>query len=417
MVDGPLNGLKVLDLSHVWAGPLAVRMLADLGAGVVRVEAPLSRGTRQFPSSPIGGWLGGEPGDEPWNRNAIFAKLMRNRRSLCLDLKQADAREVFLSLVAEADVLLENFSARAMPGLGLGWDVLRERNPRLIYVAMPGFGASGPLCDRVAFGPTVEAMSGFTDRFGYGPDEPRNTAMALMDPVTGVHAVAGVMAALRQRRRTGTGCRVELSLHEGGVTYNGPWLVDLQRGEPSIRWANSHPDMAPHGVYACAPDAAHETDNVDHWVVVACDTDEAWQRLCALLAAPALKAAWTLVERQRHRALIDDTLAAWTQAQEKTALVERLQAAGIAAAAVNSVPEMLRDPQVAARSFFATYERFDVPMPGNPIRYPGLDETQWTPCPALGAHNREVLKEWLALDDQSVDALFNSGALADAPPY
>ena len=153
-----------------------------------------------FPHRRLGGWIGGEPGDEPWNRNAIFVKLMRNRRSLCIDLKTDLGRDTFLDLVAEADVLMENFSSRVMASLGLDYKVLSSRNDQLIYVTMPGFGHEGPLKDRVAFGPTVEAMSGLTNIFGYGPEEPRNTAMALMDPITGMNAIAGVVTALQERR-------------------------------------------------------------------------------------------------------------------------------------------------------------------------------------------------------------------------
>ena len=159
MVDGPLNGVRILDLTHVWAGPLAVRFLADLGADVVKVESPLGRGPRVPPASPLGGWIGGEPGAEPWNANALFVKLARNRQSLCIDLKSDSGRDTFLELVAEVDVVLENFSARAMPAFGLGWDVLKVANPNLVYVTMPGYGASGPYKDRVAFGPSVEPLS------------------------------------------------------------------------------------------------------------------------------------------------------------------------------------------------------------------------------------------------------------------
>ena len=160
MTSGPLNGVRVLDLTHVWAGPLAARFLADWGAEVVKIEAPYGRGPQTYPSDPVGGWIGGEPGDEPWNRNALFVKLHRNRRAVCLDLKQAEGRDIFLQLVREADVLIENFSALVMPSMGLSWQTLHEANDQLIYVSMPGFGLSGPYHKRVAFGPVVEVMSG-----------------------------------------------------------------------------------------------------------------------------------------------------------------------------------------------------------------------------------------------------------------
>ena len=139
MIDQPLGKIKILDLTHVWAGPLGVRFLSDLGAEVVKIEAPYGRGPREFPYEPLGGWIGREPGDEPWNVNAIFVKLHRNRKSLCLDLKQARARDLFLELVAVADVVIENFSARAMPAMGLSYEVLKSINYKQYIVCLAKF--------------------------------------------------------------------------------------------------------------------------------------------------------------------------------------------------------------------------------------------------------------------------------------
>ncbi|MEM9622825.1 MAG: CoA transferase [Pseudomonadota bacterium] len=405
-VDGPLNGVRILDLTHVWAGPLAVRMLADLGAEVVRVEAPTSRGPRVFPSAPIGGWLSGSVSDEPWNDSALFVKLARNRRSLALDLKTDQGRAVFLRLVTQADVLVENFSARAMPSLGLDSATLQRANPQLIYLCMPGYGASGPLKDRVAFGPTVEVMCGFTNMMGYGPDEPRNTAMALMDPVAAANSTAAVLTALRQRQQQGNGMRVEMSLHEGGVSYNGPWLIDHQLGQAPTCMGNRHPQMAPHGVYRCVGE--------DEWLALACADDRQWQDLCRLL--PGLDASLDLRARQQQQDDIDLQISAWTSQRSKHAAAELLQQHGVPAGAVNNVPDMVDDPQVQAREFFVRYERYDRPMPGNPIHMPGLDSSQWSPCPRLGEHNAEVLGDWLGLSDAEIAGLQADGVIVDKPP-
>ena len=404
-MKGPLSGVRILDLTHVWAGPLAVRYLTDLGAEVVRVEAPFSRGPREFPTSPLGGWIGGEPGDEPWNRNAIFVKLMRNRRSLCIDLKTDLGRNTFLDLVAEADVLMENFSSRVMSSLGLNYEVLSARNDRLIYVTMPGFGHEGPLKERVAFGPTVEAMSGLTNVFGYGPEEPRNTAMALMDPITGMNAIAGVVTALAERGQTGKGLRMEMSLHEGGVSYSGPWLIDEQLGRQVECIGNAHPEMSPHGVYRCHGD--------DEWIAIACETDADWTALAGLLG---LEAGWSLHDRQSRCQEIDNAISLFTQTFDKTSLAEKLQQRGIPAGPVNNVPDMTADPQVQARGFFVSYERFDTPMPGTPIKMEGVEPETWTACPDLGADNEEVLKDWLRLSSQEIKNLVDASVLHDKPP-
>lgn len=407
MAAGPLNGVRVLDLTHVWAGPLGTRILGDLGANVVKIEAPLGRGPREYKGGlPLGGWLGNKPPDEPWNVNAIFVKLQRNKRSVALDLKADAGRETFLELVAVADVVIENFSARAMPALGLGYPELSAANPKIVYVAMPGFGTSGPYRDRVAFGPTVEPMSGLTSVMGYGPDEPRNTAMALMDPTTAVNAAAAVVDALRRRERTGKGAFVEMSLHEGGVALCGPWLAEHQLGGDIRRLGNRHPRMAPHGVYRCAGE--------DAWVAVGCRHGADWRALCGLIEG--LSAEADLAARLADQVRIDEALSAWTCTRSKAEAAEALQAYGVPAGPVNITPDMTADTQVRARGFFDHVEPGPTPMPGNPIKMAGTGPTDWTPCPRLGADNRAVLADWLGYEAGRIDALETAGVLVDKPP-
>ena len=407
MAAGPLNGVRVLDLTHVWAGPLGTRILGDLGANVVKIEAPLGRGPREYKGGlPLGGWLGNKPPDEPWNVNAIFVKLQRNKRSVALDLKADAGRETFLELVAVADVVIENFSARAMPALGLGYPELLATNPKIVYVAMPGFGTSGPYRDRVAFGPTVEPMSGLTSVMGYGPDEPRNTAMALMDPTTAVNAAAAVVDALRRRERTGKGAFVEMSLHEGGVALCGPWLAEHQLGGDVRRLGNRHPRMAPHGVYRCAGE--------DAWVAVGCCHDADWRALCGLI--DGLPAGADLAERMANQDGIDEALSAWTCTRSKAEAAEALQARGVPAGPVNITPDMTADAQVQARGFFDHVEPGPTPMPGNPMKMAGTGPADWTPCPRLGADNRTVLADWLGYEADRIDALETDGVLVDKPP-
>ena len=408
MADGPLNGARILDLTHVWAGPLATRILGDLGAEVVKIEAPSSRGPRDYRgATPIGGWIGGDPGDAPYNANAVFVKLQRNKQSLAIDLKDPEGRAAFLELVALADVVIENFSARAMPSLDLGYEQLAAANPGIIYVSMPGYGMTGEYRDRVAFGPTVEPMSGLTNVMGYGPEEPRNTAMALPDAIAAVNAAAAVVTALRRREHTGKGALVEMSLHESAVAFCGPWLVEHQLGGEVRRIGNRHPRFAPHGVYRCSGD--------DAWIAVACSNDDDWQSLCGVIDGH-LDPGMDLTERLAAHEAIDDAITAWTSQRDKGDAAQTLQNAGIAAGPVNATADMTADPQVRQRGFFVPLEPGPTPVPGNPIKMPGMTSDDWSPCPTLGADNDAVLRDWLGYSEARIRQLQQSGIIVDKPP-
>ena len=407
MADGPLRGVRILDLTHVWAGPLGTRVLADLGADVVKIEAPTGRGPREFPRLSLGGWIGGEPGEDPWNRLAVFVKLQRNKRSVAIDLKTKAGREAFLELVAVADVVIENFSADAMPALGLDHDALSRANPSIIYMAMPGYGKDGPYRDRVAFGPTVEVMSGLTHVLGYGADEPCNTAIALMDPIAALNAAGAIVTALRERQATGRGSFIEMSLHESGVAFCGPWLVEHQLGRRVERIGNRHPAMAPHGVYPCSGD--------DAWVAIACRNDADWRGVCSVIGA-ALDPTASLADRRAQSDTLDEAIAAWTANRAKHDAASELQAAGVPAGPVNITPDMTADPQVRERGFFVPIEPGPTPVPGNPIKMDGIGSDDWTPCPTLGADNAAVLRDWLGYDDGRIREMERAGVLADKPP-
>ena len=408
MAKGPLNGVRILDLTHVWAGPLATRILADLGADVVKIEAPTSRGPRSYGrTTPLGGWIGGAPGDEPFNVNAVFVKLQRNKKSLAVDLKTSVGRTTLLELVKNADVVIENFSSRAMPSLLLDYPVLSAANPKIIYVSMPGFGMDGPYRNRVAFGPSVEPLSGLTSVMGYGPDEPRNTAMALPDPIAALNATSAVVTALRRRQQTGRGALVEMSLHEGAAAFCGPWLIEHQLGESVERFGNRHPNMAPCGIYRCA--------GSDDWVAIACRDDRDWYAICATIPG-SLDATADLEERVQTHHNIDQLIETWTLRHSKTAAADILQEANIPAGPVNTTPDMTSDSQTIARDFFVSIERGPTPIPGNPIKMKGISSADWTPCPRLGADNHEILREWLGYSIEEIEALECSGVIVNRPP-
>ena len=406
MARGPLSEIRILDLSHVWAGPLCTRILSDLGADVIKIERSYARGLREPVDDPIGGWIGKDPGKDPWNRNAAFVKLARNSRSVCLDLKHKQGREIFLQLVSHADVVIENFSARTMPNLDLSYEVLVEANPNIIYLTMPGFGKSGPYKDWVAFGPIIEPMSGLTSAMGYSSEEPRNSGVALVDPTSATSAAAAIVTAIRRAKKNGGSMHIEMSLHEAGVSFNGPWLVDKQLGAPSPVLNNQHPKMSPHGLYRCKGE--------DDWLALACENQQDWETLASM--DEALDPSWTLEERRVRSDLIDLILSSWTETQTKEAAAEHFQSLGIAAGPVNTVPDMFGDSQIIEREFFVPFERGSTPMPGNPIKMKGIDSSDWTCCPGLGEHNFELLKDLLGYSSEQLEWLLENGIIADRPP-
>lgn len=406
MANGPLADVRILDLTHVWAGPLATRILGDLGAQILKIEPPMGRGPQVYPTTPLGGFIGGEAADEPWNANAVFVKLMRNKRSVAINLKTPTGRATFLELVGVADVVIENFSARAMAGLGLDYPHLKEANPNIIHVAMPGYGLAGPYSNRVAFGPTVEPMSGLTAVMGYSQNEPRATAMAMPDPSSAVSATAAVLTALRLRQQTGEGRLVEMSLHESAVAYAGPWLVDTQLGHEPSRIGNRHPEMAPHGMYPCLGD--------DNWVAIGCRDDRDFQALCRVAELP-VDPAWTVDERLTRHDVLDAAIRAWTTTKNCQDVEETLTAVGVPVGKVLDTEGMLNNPQSTARRFFVPLER-GTPMPGNPVKMSGISSDDWTPCPKLGEHNEEALTEWLGYDEGQIEELYLEGVLFDKPP-
>jgi crotonobetainyl-CoA:carnitine CoA-transferase CaiB-like acyl-CoA transferase len=410
----PLTGVRILDLTHVWAGPLATRILADLGAEVFKVEAASARGMRVIPPHGAGIYPHGDPGTEPWNRQGIFNKLNRNKKGLSIDLKSDDGRKLLLSLAGQCDVIVENFSARTMPRLGLDYATLTTVNPGLIYLAMPGFGTTGPYRDFVAYGPSVEPMTGLTAVMGYSGDEPRMTAMALPDACAGVTAAAAIVTAIARRTDTGKGGFIDLSLHEAAISLFGEFPIERQLtgAEPEV-FGNAHPEYAPHGIYPCS--------GADAWIHIAIRTDREWKRLCGVAAGALPDAAEyaTAAGRRADAAALDLRVADWTRSHDKVSLMHALQREGIAAGAVLNAPELLSDPHLDARGFLVTLGAPHIepfPYPGSPVRIDGQHAEDWFAAPRLGEHNADVLQDVLGLDAEEIARLAAAGVIVDEPP-
>lgn len=340
----PLTGLRIIDLTVAIAGPVATWLLADLGAEVIRVEPPFPR-PLHVDVAPLA------PGaaDRPYNRIVNYNDLHRGKLAMTLDISKRAGRDVLLRLASASDAVVENMSPRVLPSLELGYAEFRAAKPDIVMVSMPAFGATGPLRDRVSYGPGIDAMSGLAHLTGYPDRGPMQPANYYCDYNAGALGAFATIAALRHRDRTGEGQRVELAMLEGELQVVGEALLDYtMNGRVQHRTGNAHPSMSPHGVYACTGD--------DRWIAIACEDDAQWQRLCTIFGREELAADpryADVVSRIHHRTQVDEIVAAWTRTRDVHEAASELQAVGVAAGAAQLVSELLTDPQLRDREYIS----------------------------------------------------------------
>lgn len=412
-----LSGVRVLDLSRVWAGPLATRILGDLGADVIRVEATWSRGPRGVSDAYAARsalYPHGRAGDRPWNRQGMFNKFNRNKRAITLQLDTPAGKEVFERLVRHADVVLENYSPRVMPQLGLGYDQLSALNAGIIYIGMPGFGWTGPSRDWVALGTMIEPAAGLSSLMGYRDGGPYKSGVAWADPVAALHAASAVLIALWDRAADPEhrGQSIELAQIEGMIDFIGEEVLAAQiRGADAPRRGNQHSYYAPQGCYRCMGE--------DRWIALSITSDDDWQRFCAAARFAPHRAGLRLDQRLAAQDEIDAEIAAWTALWDHLALMHTLQQAGIAAVAVFDARELVENEHLAARGFYVPIDHADAGrflFPGFPAHLSATPATYRLPAPGLGEHNREVLGGLLGMSDDDLLALQAAGVIADEPP-
>ena len=414
----PLDNIRVLDHGHVWAGPLLGMMLADLGADVIKIGAPhrrsgVSMGGAQSPVGSIGGDRGATPPDEP----RAFHGLDRGKMSIAIHLGHPTGRELYLRLVEQADIVLENFSPRVMPSLGLGWDDLRAVNPRLIMVALSAAGATdAPWRNLVTYGPSLAALYGLKSLLGY-PDDPQpREDTADLDPTAAGHAFVAVLAALEYRERTGAGQFIDLAQGEATLQRAAQPLMDvLLNGRDSGPVGNRHHSLAPHGVYPAAGD--------DAWIAIVVRSDAEWRALCRLAAADEVdldQPQWArALSRRQDQDALDGAVADWTRQHDAMTLAERLQADGVPAFPQMGPPDLLIDDDFAALNAAGIDLSDDAvaPVRGGAL-YVGapwkLDRTPAVlrgPVPNRGEHDDHVYRGLLGLSDAEIAQLRDDGII------
>ncbi len=404
----PLHGVRVLDLTMAWAGPYATRLLADMGAEVIKVEAvhhwDLSRSlTGQRPTA-----------ERVWDKSPYFNHLNRNKYGCVLDLSGDRGRELFLRLVEVSDVVIENFRAEVMENLGLTYEVLAKVNPQVIVVSMPGHGGSGPERDFIAYGTNVEQLSGLCHLTGYAGGPPQKTGISYGDPMAGITAAAAVALALWDRRRSGRGQYIEVAQRENLINLIGEQIVGYSmNGREPRRRGTRHSSMAPHGCYPCRGD--------DEWLTIACEDDAQFAALCGAMGRSELAEDTRfadVVSRYRNQDAIDGLVAKWTRRRTKERAAKALQAAGVPASPVLTVPEVFADPHLRARGFYESVSHSVAgtwEMEGPHWRMSESPGHIRLPAPAFGEHNRYVLGELLGLSEEEIAALEREGVTGTAP--
>jgi crotonobetainyl-CoA:carnitine CoA-transferase CaiB-like acyl-CoA transferase len=410
MAELPLDGVRVLDLSHVFAGPTCTRILAELGADVVKVEA---RQRLDISRSII--MTDNDSGDQPWNRACYFAVRNAGKRGITLDLTDERGRELLRKLIPHSDVLVESFTPRVMKAFGLDYETVRQLKPDIIMLSMSGYGQTGPHCDWSAYGMGLEPASGISAVTGYRDGPPIRSGISFTDPLTGVLGAGAVLAALHYRQRTGRGQFIDLSQQEGAIALVGTALMDYQmNGRLPERMGNRSSWAAPQGCYRCRGD--------DDWLVISIENDREWAAFCRATGHPEWaedeRFADVLARHQNHDAL-GTLIEGWTREQDHYEAFHLLQRAGVKAAPVLNGKELLLDPHFRERRHF---DLVDHPVLGRrPVshhlvaKFDGFEERVDSPAPLLGQHNREVLQGMLGLSDEELASLEAEGVIGSEP--
>jgi formyl-CoA transferase len=386
----------VVDLSRVLAGPYCTMMLGDLGADVVKVELPgLGDDTRRWGPP----FKGGE--------STYYLAVNRNKRSLTLNLKHERARGLLRELLRTADVLVENFKPGTLDGLDLGWEKLRQVNPRLVYCSISAFGSRGPYRERPGYDFAIQAMGGIMSLTGEPDGEPMKVGVAIVDVTAGLYALAAIQAALRVRDRDGVGQRVEVSLFQAQLA----WLINqasgyLTAGQLPARLGNAHPSIVPYEAFECR----------DAWVALAVGNDGQFRALCAALGVPE----WaedpkyqTNPMRVANREELVERLGARLQEWSAEDLLGTLERAGVPCAPINTLDRVFADPQVEALGAVVHAEHptvGDLPMVRWPFELEATPAELRRPPPLLGEHTEELLRE-LGVDDAELARLRADGAV------
>ncbi|MDP7415221.1 MAG: CoA transferase [SAR202 cluster bacterium] len=412
----PLHGVRVLDFSHVWAGPFCARLLGDFGAEVIKVESVSRTDPERGPARIIPGarmrlYPDGDPGERPYNRAGRFNAYNRNKLGLTLDLRSDEGRELIQELVKVSDIVVENFSVGVMNRLGLDYESCRELRPDIICISLPGFGSTGPEKGYAAYGLTQEAMSGLSGVTGYPGEVPIDTGVFYGDPTGGLFGAAAVSTALWHRMQTGEGQRIDLSQREAFATVLPELVFEHTMNDRVMSSVgNRHPRFAPHGVYPCQGEEA--------WVAITATTDVQFEALRDVMGLAVDSRFVAMANRKANEDALDALIRDWTGRHEQYDTMHRLQERGVPAGAVLSNRQIHEDPHFQARGFFEEVTHPDAgthAQIGMPWKMSETPVHIRLPAPGLGQHNDFVLGEVLGLSADELQSLLECDVIGTEP--
>jgi CoA:oxalate CoA-transferase len=385
-----LEGIRVLDVSRLLTGPFCTMLLADLGAEVIKVEVP-GRGddARLF-----GPFTNGESG--------YFMTLNRNKKGITLDLRKDEGKIIFRDLVKQCDILLENFTLGTMDEWGLGYDVLKEINPGLIFASITGFGQTGPYAHRVAFDAIAQAMGGLMSITGYPDTPPTRVGTSLGDINAGLFMSTGILAALHYRTRTGHGQKIDISMHDAMISILENAVVrHTMAGENPTRIGSRHASVAPYDVFKAK----------DGFIVIACANEATWQRLCRAMGAERfIQDERFLLNANRAKNVepLKEIIENWSQKLTIEEALQVLESNAVPSAPVTTIDKLVSDPHVLAREMIVETDHpvaGKVKIPGAAIKMSKTPGRVETPAPSLGQHTEVVLTELLGYDQEKITRL------------
>jgi crotonobetainyl-CoA:carnitine CoA-transferase CaiB-like acyl-CoA transferase len=370
-VSGPLAGLKVIELARVLAGPWAGQTLSDLGCDVIKIESPAGDDTRQW----------GPPfvtRDDDVSA-AYFHSANRGKKSVTIDFRTPEGQAQVRALLADADIVIENFKTGGLRKYGLDYDSLRAEFPRLIYCSVTGFGQDGPYAHRAGYDFIIQAMSGLMSITGDPTGQPQKSGVAITDVFTGVYAVVGILSAVHQRHTTGRGQHIDMALLDVAVSVTANQALNyLTTGVAPVRMGNAHVNLAPYQVFDCA----------DGHLIIATGNDGQYQRLCRLLGLGDMADAPQFrknADRLANRDEMIERLSAATRMRARDDLLAACEAEGVPAGPINDMADVMADPQVRARGM--QIELDGVPGVRTPIRFSDAQLALHRPSPKLGEDN------------------------------